>query len=65
MTKRLFKSDTNKMLCGVCGGIGEYFNIDPVIIRLAWIMLAFVYGGGLLAYIIAAIVVPQQGKYID
>lgn len=65
MTKRLFKSDTNKMLCGVCGGIGEYFNIDPVIIRLAWIMLAFVYGGGLLAYIIAAIVVPQQGKYIE
>ena len=36
MEKKLYRSNTNKMLCGVCGGIGEYFNIDPTIVRLIW-----------------------------
>ena len=58
--KRLFKSRSNRMICGVCGGIAEYFNIDPTIVRLAAIILTFGGGTGLLAYLICAIVVPEE-----
>lgn len=60
MDRRLFRSDTNKMMAGVCGGIGEYFNIDPTLIRLAWVILSIPTAlfGGLIAYIIAAIIIP-------
>lgn len=57
-TKRLYKS-REKVLCGVCGGIGEYFNIDPVVIRLIWVILIFCFGTGVLAYIIAALIIPE------
>ena len=57
--KRLYKSQTNKMLCGVCGGVAEYLNIDPTIVRLIWAVLVFVFGTGILAYIVAAIVMPD------
>lgn len=43
------------MICGVCGGIGEYFNIDPTLVRLAWVIFSFMGGSGILAYIIASI----------
>ena len=56
--KRLYRSRTSKMLCGVCGGIGEYFNIDPTLIRLAFVLFGCT-GGGILAYIIAAIIIPD------
>ena len=59
MGKRLYKSSTNRVICGVCGGIGEYFNIDPTIIRLICIALFFGAGSGLLAYIVAAIIMPE------
>lgn len=55
--KRLYRSDQNKMLCGVCGGIGEYFDIDPTIIRLLWAILAC-SGMGILVYFIAAVIIP-------
>jgi len=58
--KRLHRSNKNKILAGVCGGLGEYFNIDPVIIRLIWILLVFAAGTGILAYIIAWIIIPQK-----
>ncbi len=58
--KRLYKSSTNRVLCGVCGGIGEYFNIDPVVIRLLLVVFSLMAGGGILAYIIAAIIIPEQ-----
>ncbi len=58
MDKRLTKS-TNKMFCGVCAGIAEYFNLDPTIIRLLWVVLTFFGGSGILAYIIAAIIIPE------
>lgn len=58
--KRLYKSKTNRVICGVCGGIGEYFNVDPVIIRLLVVVCVFTAGSGLLAYIIAAIIVPEE-----
>ena len=57
--KKLYRSSTNYKLAGVCGGIGEYFNIDPTVIRLAWILFSVMGGAGLLAYIVAAIVMPK------
>ena len=64
MEKRLYKSNKNKMLAGVCGGIAEYFNLDPTLIRLGWIVFSALGGSGILAYIIAAIVIPQN-PYIE
>lgn len=58
-TKRLYKSKTNKVMFGVCGGIGEYFNIDPTIIRLLCVLLGCT-GTGILVYIIAAIIIPEE-----
>ena len=72
--KRLYRSVKNKVLCGVCGGIGEYFQIDPVMIRLIWIFLMMFQtwrnlfhwftglsrvGGSLILYIIAAAIIPK------
>ena len=59
MEKRLYRSDENKVLCGVCGGLGEYFNIDPTIVRLVWAILVF-SGPGISAYIVAAIIMPRR-----
>jgi len=56
--KRLTKSYDRK-LCGVCGGIAEYLNIDPTIVRLIWLLLVLCAGTGVLAYIIAAIIMPE------
>lgn len=60
MGKRLFKSTENQMICGVCGGIAEYFNVDPTVIRLAWAIFTCVGGAGFWAYIIAAIIIPKK-----
>ncbi len=58
--KRLYRSTVDYMLCGVCGGIAEYFDIDPTLVRLAWVILsAMSAGSGILAYIVAAIVIPK------
>lgn len=57
--KRLYRSERNKMICGVCQGVAEYINIDPTIVRLLWVIFAF-SGIGFLAYIIAAIIMPVQ-----
>lgn len=60
MEKRLYKSNSDKMLCGVCAGVAEYFNIDPTLVRLGWVIFCLAAGGGLLAYIIAAIIIPEN-----
>lgn len=57
-SKKLYKSRVNRMLCGVCGGIAEYFNIDPTIVRLLAVLIGFT-GGGILAYFICAIIIPD------
>ncbi len=57
--KRLYKSRNNKMLCGVCAGIADYFNIDPTIVRVLWAVLALAAGSGILAYILCAIIMPE------
>jgi len=56
--KRLAKSRKNVVISGVCGGVAEYFNIDPSIVRIIWVLLSFGAGSGLLIYIICAIVLP-------
>ena len=58
MKKRLYKSN-NRKICGVCGGIAEYFDIDPTVVRLLWVVFSLWAGGGLIAYIIAAIVMDD------
>ncbi len=57
--KKLYRSKTNSKLAGVCGGIGEYFNIDPTLIRLAWAIFSLA-GAGILAYIVAMIIIPEE-----
>ena len=64
MEKKLYKSNQNKMICGVCGGIGEYFGIDPTIIRLAWAIFCVMCGAGILAYILAAVIVPSSPEIV-
>ncbi|MBD5444208.1 MAG: PspC domain-containing protein [Lachnospiraceae bacterium] len=58
--KRLKRSRSNRMICGVCGGLGEYLNVDPTVIRILWVFCAFALGSGILAYIIAAIIMPEE-----
>ena len=60
MEKKLYKSNFNKMLCGVCGGIAEYLNIDPTVVRLVWVLLSLAGGSGILAYILALIIIPDN-----
>ena len=59
MMKQLCKSNTNKKIVGVCGGIGEYFGIDPTLVRLGFVALSLLAGGGLAVYIIAVIIMPE------
>lgn len=62
--KKLYKSDKNKTLAGVIGGIGEYFNVDPVILRVVWIVIVLFTGlmPGLIAYFIAILIIPKKPK---
>lgn len=64
MKKRLYKIEEGKKIDGVCGGIAEYFDVDPTIIRLAWIIFGCAGGSGIIAYIIAAIVIPRKSDII-
>jgi phage shock protein C len=58
--KRLYRSRSERMLAGVCGGIGDYFDVDPTVIRLLFVVFALVIGGGILLYIILLILVPLE-----
>lgn len=58
--KRLCRSKKDRMICGVCGGIANYFNIDPTLVRLAFVLIAMGAGSGIFAYIIAAIIIPDE-----
>lgn len=59
MERRLVRSKDNAMLAGVCGGLGEYLNIDPTLVRLVWTVLCLAGGSGVLAYILAAFIIPS------
>ena len=60
MKKKLFRSRTDRKVAGVCGGISEYLEVDPTLIRLFWLIAIFCMGGGLLAYLIAWIIIPGE-----
>ncbi len=60
MEKRLYKSNSDIKLDGVCAGIAEYLNIDPTIVRLIWALLVLVAGTGVLAYIVCMLVIPRR-----
>lgn len=57
---RIHKSSRDRKLAGVCGGMAEWLGIDPVIVRLAWVLLAFGWGSGVLAYLVCALVLPEE-----
>jgi phage shock protein C len=59
MQKTLYRSRQNRMIAGVCGGLGEYFNVDPTIVRLIFVLVGLLGGPGLILYIIMAIIVPE------
>ncbi|WP_313523993.1 PspC domain-containing protein [Anaerotignum sp.] len=67
MTKKLYRSSTNVKISGVCGGIGEYFSIDPTLIRLVWVLGSIFTGFvmGILAYVICVCIIPVDTGYID
>ena len=58
--KKLYRLNEGKMIGGVCAGLGEYFGIDPTLIRLGWVLLSFLGGCGIIAYIIALIIIPVK-----
>lgn len=65
MAKKLYKSSTDKKLAGVCGGIAEYANIDSTLVRLIWVIFSLAGGAGLLAYIFAAVIMPDSPDASD
>ena len=62
MNKRIYKNREKKMLCGVCAGLAEYFDIDPTLVRVLWAVISLGYGIGLLAYIVCATVFPDKSE---
>lgn len=61
--KRLYRSGKEKILGGVCGGIAEYLQIDPVLVRLLWIGFCFLWGAGIILYIIAWVIIPRNPEH--
>ena len=63
MDKKLYRNTENKMIAGVCSGLAEYINVDPTIVRLIWALIAL-SGAGLVAYLVAAIIIPEKPSNI-
>jgi phage shock protein C len=63
MKKRLYKIENGKKLCGVCGGISEYLNLDPTLVRLLWAVVTLSNAGvGIIGYIVAAFIMPDKSE---
>jgi len=65
MSRRLNKSRSDRMIDGVCGGLAEYFTLDPTLVRIAWVILTLAGGSGILLYIIAMIVMPTNSALVS
>ena len=65
MEKKLYKSNTDKKICGVCGGLAEYFGMDSTVVRLILVLAVLFAGCGVLAYLIAALVMPQKPEALN
>ena len=59
MNKKLYRNTSNKMIAGVCSGVAEYVNIDPTVVRLIWALVGL-SGAGILAYLVAALIIPEK-----
>lgn len=62
MDKKLYRSPTDKKIAGVCGGVAEYFNIDPTIVRLVFVLLGLTWFTGVIVYIVAAFIIPEKSS---
>ncbi len=62
MAKKLYLSNTDKKISGVCGGIAEYLDVDSTLVRIIWLLVAFAGGSGIIAYIIAMIIMPDRNE---
>ncbi len=60
MARRIYRNTKDKVIAGVCSGLGEYFKVDPVLVRLIWLVAVLVFGTGILAYILAWIFIPKK-----
>ncbi|MFB3910270.1 MAG: PspC domain-containing protein [Candidatus Eisenbacteria bacterium] len=60
--KRLYRSRTDRLIGGVCGGMAEYLGIDPVLVRVLWVVLALSFGAGILAYVLLWLVTPEEPR---
>jgi len=58
--KKLCRNANDKVIAGVCSGIGEYFDLDPVLIRVIWVVFALAAGSGVIAYLIAWMIIPER-----
>lgn len=65
MEKKLYRINDGKIIAGVCGGVAEYFNLDPTVVRLGWAVVSCFAGAGILAYIVAALVIPEKPIMIE
>ena len=63
MEKKLYRSTTNKTIAGVCAGVAEYLNIDPTIVRVIWALIGL-SGGGIIAYLVCALIIPEKPSNI-
>lgn len=63
MEKKLYRSRDGRVLLGVCTGIAGFFHLDPVLIRLAWILFSLLGGSGILAYLVAAVLIPEEPEF--
>ena len=65
MGKRLYRVTEGKYIAGVCGGVAEYFNIDPTVVRVVWAVASCFAFAGIIAYIAAALIIPEKPKMIE
>ena len=63
--KKLYKDHANQKICGVCSGVAKFFSIDPTLVRLGLVVFSLLGGSGILAYIVCAIVIPDEPGYIE
>lgn len=62
--KKLYRSKENKMISGVCGGVAEYFGVDVTLVRILWVIFGLLGGPGVIAYILAAIIIPENPEQL-
>ena len=65
MDKRLYRMKEGRMVCGVCAGIAKYYNLDPTVVRVVWAVASCFYVAGVIAYVAAALIIPEEPNLIE